>query len=247
MDRIVINGRGYYVGLCPKCNKEHKQRIDYKGAFICPVCRSNNNHLKGEKIGEFTFTGDYVVKKHNGKFKRYWTLLCSCGNEKEYQTSYINTGKANNCGCKTRKLISNANRKHGLSNSRIYNTWSHMKKRCYCQSNIDYKNYGGRGIVMCGEWRRDFQAFYDWAINNGYENSLTIDRIDNTKGYFPENCQWIPNEINAKKDKIKLTDEQKDTVCMMFKNSNKQKDIAVFFEVSIPTIQRILKDKKCSR
>ena len=119
MQRVVINGRGYYVGLCPVCGNEHKQRVDYKSDFICPICRADNQHFKGEKIGEFTFTGDNKIKKVNGKNKRYWTLVCSCGNTKEYPTNYINTGKVNNCGCKTKQLISKANSKHGLSSNRF--------------------------------------------------------------------------------------------------------------------------------
>lgn len=247
MQRVVINGRGYYVGLCPICKKEHKQRVDYKGDFICPVCRANNQHLKGDKIGEFTFTGDYTIKRVNGKNKRYWTLVCACGNKREYTTGYISTGKVNNCGCKTNMLISNANRKHGLANSRVYSIWSHIKTRCYNKNSNDYENYGGKGITVCDEWLNSPEIFCEWAIGNGYEHNLTIDRIDNTKGYFPANCQWVTNEVNARKDKVKLTEMQKNIVCKMFKDKYKQKDIAIFFKVSLPTIQRILKDKKCSR
>lgn len=247
MERVVINGRGYYIGRCPVCNKEHKQRVDYKGAFICSICRADNQHLQGDKIGEFTFTGNYEVKKCKGKTKRYWTLICSCGNQREYSTNYINSGKVNNCGCKTKELISESKLKHGLSQSRIYNIWSSMKKRCHNKNSNDYINYGGKGITVCDEWLNSPEIFYEWAINNGYKSNLTIDRIDNTKGYTPTNCQWITNEVNARKDKVKLTENQKNIVCQMFKDKHKQKDIAIFFKVSLPTIQRILKDKKCSR
>lgn len=83
------------------------------------------------------------------------------------------------------------NYKHGMCKSRIYKTWEGMKNRCYCKGQTSYKWYGGKGVTVCDEWSHDFQAFYDWAINNGYEDNLTLDRIYNNKGYEPSNCRWV--------------------------------------------------------
>lgn len=105
--------------------------------------------------------------------------------------------------------INNPNYKHGLGDSRIMRTWVRMKYRCNNPNCSMYKNYGGRGIKVCNEWldkENGFINFYNWAIKNGYTDDLSIDRIDNDKGYFPDNCQWITvseNTAKANKGKVK--------------------------------------------
>jgi hypothetical protein len=72
-----------------------------------------------------------------------------------------------------------------------------MKSRCLNPNNKKYKNYGGRGIKVCDEWLHDFQAFYDWAMSRGYEEGLTLDRVDNDRAYCPENCRWTDWKTQA--------------------------------------------------
>lgn len=79
---------------------------------------------------------------------------------------------------------------HGLSGSRIYNCWVDMKRRCYNKRNKRYNQYGGRGIEVCQEWKDSFEQFYEWAMENGYDDSLTLDRIDVNSNYCPSNCRW---------------------------------------------------------
>ena len=77
-------------------------------------------------------------------------------------------------------------------NKRLYHIWGNIKQRCLNPQNMSYARYGGRGITVCPEWIKSYNAFQEWAIANGYSETLTIDRIDPSKGYEPSNCRWIP-------------------------------------------------------
>lgn len=80
--------------------------------------------------------------------------------------------------------------KHGMSNSRLYRIWKNMKSRCHCPNASKYNLYGGKGIKVCNEWENSFKCFYEWAMDNGYRDNLTIDRINPDKNYEPNNCRW---------------------------------------------------------
>lgn len=154
----------------------------------------------GDKVNGLTM----ISKSHKCEDGRYRALfLCECGNKKEIRTEYVKSGKTKHCGC----MISKGwHRTHGLCGTKIYHVWEVMKCRCYLKSSKDYANYGGRGIVICDEWK-DPKVFCDWAMANGYKEGLSIDRINNNGNYEPSNCRWVDNfaQANNKRNNLRIS------------------------------------------
>ncbi len=124
-------------------------------------------------------------------------VKCKCLNDdniKIVDLASLVKGRTRSCGCLSfetkSKLTIERNTKHGLSKHQLFNIWGKMISRCYNKNADNYDFYGGRGITICDEWHYDFKKFYDWAIVNGWQKDLTIDRMDNASIYEPNNCRW---------------------------------------------------------
>lgn len=141
--------------------------------------------------------------------KKLFVFRCDCGVEKEIDGYHVVNGLTITCGsCEYHlKFMSDRNKTHGLSNTKFYEQYRGMLKRCYDPNAINYRDYGGRGIRVCEEWRTDAKAFYDWAIAHGWSEGLSLDRIDNDGDYCPENCRWatVKEQSHNKRNNLRLT------------------------------------------
>ena len=148
-----------------------------------------------QKFGKLTVL--FAFQREDGKKvirkNTYFHCKCDCGKEVDIPSSSVITGRQRSCGCDSSQNVKD----------RLLNIYRAMKQRCYYVNGARYKDYGGRGIKICDEWKSSFKNFKTWSLNNGYDDSLTIERIDNDKDYCPENCKWASYQIQSSNQRIR--------------------------------------------
>lgn len=151
--------------------------------------------LVGKRFGRYIVlheTDPYVNPK--GHKIRRWLCRCDCGKVKKVVQGKLTTGMTLSCGCLGRERRASSIKKHGMAHTRLYHIYRSMVSRCYRKNDISYQSYGKRGIIVCDEWlgENGFNQFRSWALTSGYNDALSIDRIDSDCNYCPKNCRWIP-------------------------------------------------------
>lgn len=153
--------------------------------------------IKGMVFGRLTVL--YALPSYtskSGNKRTIWMCRCVCGKLVKAGTMNMKNRSHISCGC-YRDEVGVPMKSHGKSETKLYAIWSSIKSRCQNKKSNNYDYYGGRGITVCIEWLDSFTSFYDWAMRNGYEENLEIDRINNSGNYDPSNCRWVTHKVNC--------------------------------------------------
>jgi hypothetical protein len=159
--------------------------------------------LTNQRFGRLTVLRP--VRKNKEKHI-YWVCQCDCGNQTTVRSSSLDPKRTQSCGCLQKERMSQAKAKHGMTGTKIYNSWCAMNWRCYNPNHSRFSDYGGRGISVCEEWRNSFKTYFDYvsSLPNYGDPNRTPDRIDNDGNYEPGNIRWATRseqQMNKRKKK----------------------------------------------
>lgn len=161
--------------------------------------------LAGQRFGRLTCLNFFGRTTHG---KTLWLCRCDCGNRKPVTSNTLRRGTATSCGCYRKERAAAAtiaaHTTHGREPRELYERWHSMLDRCNNKNHKSFARYGGRGIRVCDEWRKDFAAFRSWALDSGFSPELTLERRENNAGYSPSNCTWATSKQQARNRKSTL-------------------------------------------
>ena len=263
------DNRSYFLCQCI-CGIEKLIRKDavISSSVVSCGCRKNKTlallnkgkyiNISNQKFGKLTALNVNRIEKR----VTYWNCICECGNTTVVRYQSLVNKDTQSCGCirkasikvigKQKLLNGNYTLTCGIKDARLLNIWSHMYTRCYDLADNSYKNYGAKGILICKEWHKDnlkgFYNFATWSYSNGYSKDLTIDRIDNSGSYEPNNCKWSTAKEQANNrstnHKVILIDDEGN----ILKHFINAEEAGKYFLIKTERIQQCCRRKqKCNR